>query len=106
MKNVDSIPNVGDIDISELNNKEAIKVMKLIYNFQEIIVDATNKNEPSILARFLIDLAKAYSSFYNEYKIMSVVESEKNARIYLTYMVGLILKIGMNLLGIEMPDKM
>ena len=70
--------------------------MKLIYNFQETIVDATNKNEPSILARFLIDLAKAYSSFYNEYKIMSEVESEKNARIYLTYMVGLILKIAMN----------
>ena len=106
LKNVDSIPNVGDIDISELNNKEAIKVMKLIYNFQDTIVDATNKNEPSILARFLIDLAKAYSSFYNEYKIMSEVESEKNARIYLTYMVGLILKIGMNLLGIEMPNKM
>ena len=106
LKNVDSIPNVGDIDISELNNKEAIKVMKLIYNFQDTIVDATNKNEPSILARFLIDLAKAYSSFYNEYKIMSEVESEKNARIYLTYMVGLILKIGINLLGIEMPDRM
>ena len=106
LKNVDSIPNVGDIDISELNNKEAIKVMKLIYNFQDTIVDATNKNEPSILARFLIDLAKAYSSFYNEYKIMSEVESEKNARIYLTYMVGLILKIAMNLLGIEMPDRM
>lgn len=106
LKNVDNIPHVENIDVAELNNKEAIKVIKLIYNFQETIVDATNKNEPSILARFLIDLAKAYSSFYNEYKIMSEVESEKNARIYLTYMVGLILKIGMNLLGIEMPDKM
>ena len=106
LRNVDSIPQIENIDVSELKNKEAIKVMKLIYNFQDTIVDATNKNEPSILARFLIDLAKAYSSFYNEYKIMSEVESEKNARIYLTYMVGLILKIGMNLLGIEMPNKM
>ena len=106
LKNIDSIPCVEKIELAELNNKEAIKVMKLIYNFQETIVDATNKNEPSILARFLIDLAKAYSSFYNEYKIMSEIEAEKNARIYLTYMVGLILKTGMNLLGIEMPDKM
>ena len=106
LKNVDNIPNVDNIDFNQLNNNEAIKVIKLIYNFQETIIEATNKNEPSILARFLIDLAKAYSNFYNEYKIMSDLEEEKNARIYLTYMVGLILKIGMNLLGIEMPDKM
>lgn len=106
LKNVDNIPNVDNIDFNQLNNDEAVRVVKLIYNFQEIVVEATNKNEPSILARFLIDLAKAYSNFYNEYKIMSDLEEERNARIYLTYMVGLVLKIGMNLLGIEMPDKM
>ena len=106
LKNVDKIPHVDNIDLKQINKNEAIKVVKLIYNFQEIIVEATNKNEPSILARFLIDLAKAYSNFYNEYKIMSDLEEEKNARVYLTYMVGLTLKIGMNLLGIEMPDKM
>ena len=106
LNNVDELPNIGDIDIKQLNNKEAVKVIKLIYNFQETIIDATNKNEPSILARYLIDLSKAYSSFYNEYKIMSDEINEKRARVYLTYMTGLILKIGMNLLGIEMPDKM
>lgn len=106
LRNSINIPNVRNIDIKELNNKEAIKVIKLIYSFQDTVIEATNKNEPSILARYLIDLAKAYSSFYNEYKIMSDIETEKNARLYLTYMVGLVLKIGMNLLGIEMPDKM
>ena len=106
LKNVDTIPHIDNVNVKYLNNKEAIKVVKLIYNFQETIIEATNKNEPSILARFLIDLSKAYSSFYNEYKIMSDLEEEKNARIYLTYMVGLILKVGMNLLGIDMPDKM
>ena len=106
LKNVGNLPNVDNIDTSKLNNKEAIKVIKLVYNFQETIIEAVNKNEPSILARYLLDLAKSYSSFYNEYKIISDVEEEKNARIYLTYMTGLILKNGMNLLGIEMPDKM
>ena len=106
LRNIKNIPSIEDIELEQLNNKEAIKIIKLAYNFQETIIDATNKNEPSILARFLIDLAKVYSSFYNEYKIMSEIEAEKNARIYLTYMVGLILKIGMNLLGIQMPDKM
>lgn len=106
LSNVNSLPNIEDINLDVLNNKEGIKVIKLIYNFQEVIIEATNKNEPSILARYLLDLSKAYSVFYNEYKIISDVKEEKEARIYLTYMTGLILKIGMNLLEIEMPDKM
>lgn len=106
LNNVEELPDVQNIDIEQLKSKEAIRVIKLIYNFKENIVEATKKNEPSILARFLLDLAKAYSGFYNEYKIMSEIEEEKNARVYLTYMTGLILKIGAKLLGIEMPDKM
>lgn len=106
LNNINTLPKVQEIDLKQLENKEALRVIKLIYNFQETIIEATNKNEPSILARFLIDLAKAYSGFYNEYKIMSDDINEKNARIYLTYITGLILKSGMNLLGIEMPDKM
>ncbi len=103
---IDNIPNVKEIDINQLNNKEALRIIKLIYNFQETIIEATNKNEPSILARYLIDLAKAYSSFYNEYKVMSQKKEERDARVFLTYVTGLVLKIGMNLLGIEMPDRM
>ena len=106
LKNIDNIPTIENIDIKQLNNQEAIKVIKLIYNFQETIIDATNKNEPSILARYLLDLSKAYSSFYNEYKIVSEIKEEKDARMYLTYITGLVLKIGMDLLGIQMPDKM
>lgn len=106
LSNVEKLPSIEDINIEQLNNKEAIKIIKSIYNFQETVYEATEKNEPSILARYLIDLSKAYSSFYNEYKIMSDDIDEKNARVYLTYITGLILKIGMNLLGISMPDKM
>lgn len=106
LNNIDKLPNIQEIDTKQLDNKEAVRVIKLVYNFQETIIDAANKNEPSIIARYLIDLAKAYSSFYNEYKIISEIEDEKNARVYLTYVTGLILKIGMNLLGIEMPNKM
>jgi len=106
LRNVDNVPTLEKVNIEELSSKEAVKVIKLIYNFQDIILQATEKNEPSIVARYAIEIAKSYSSFYNEYKIMSDIEEEKNARIYLTYATGLILKIAMNLLGIEMPDKM
>lgn len=106
IKNLQQMPTANEVDINKLNNKEAIKIIKLIYNFQDTIIQATSKNEPSILARYLIDLSKAYSSFYNEYKIMADDIQDRNARIYVTYITGLVLKIGMSLLGIEMPDKM
>ena len=107
LKNIEKIPNINDICIEELTNKETFKILKLIYNFQDTIITATEKNEPSILARYVLELSKAYSGFYNEYKILTISnEKEKNARVYLTYITGLILKEGMALLGIEMPDKM
>ena len=81
-------------------------IIKLLYNFEETLIQVTKKEEPSILARYLIDLAKAFSSFYNENKIIIEDKEIQDARVYLTYAVGEVLKIGANLLGIQMPNKM
>ena len=62
--------------------------------------------EPYILARYLISLAQAFSSFYNENKIIGEEQQTQDARLYLTYATGIILKRGANLLGIQMPEKM
>ena len=78
----------------------------MIYNFEDILIQVTDKNEPSMLARYLIELAKAYSSFYNENKIIADDKDVQDARVYLTYAVSQVLKQGANLLGIEMPEKM
>ena len=64
------------------------------------------KNEPSILARYLIDLAGSYSNFYNENKIIDEDKDVQNARVYLSYAVGTVLKTGASLLGLEMPNRM
>ena len=100
------IPSYDEINISNLNDEYSLKIIKLAYNFKDILNQVVNKNEPSILARYLIDLAKAFSSFYNECKIIDEDIETRKARVYLTYVTGLILKVGMNLLGIQMPDKM
>ena len=80
--------------------------MKLIYQFEDTLIQVTDKNEPYILSRYLIDVAKAYSNFYNENKIIGEDKALQNARVYLTYAVGKVLETGASLLGIEMPDKM
>lgn len=106
LKNVENIPNINDIDITVLTDEDSINVIKKIYHYQSVIETVIEKNEPSILARYLLDFSKAYSTFYNNNKIIVQDEKIKNTRIYLTYMVGIVLKSGMKLLGIQMPDQM
>jgi len=99
-------PEITDVDFSKLSEVEAINTLKLIYQFNDVIKNAADKNEPSILARYLIDLSQSFSTFYNEHKIITEEKDIQNARLYLTYAVGTVLKTGVELLGMEMPNKM
>lgn len=100
------LPKIDEIKIEKLVDEYSLTILKLIYNFEDVLIQVTDKNEPSILARYLIDLAKAYSSFYNENKIIVEDKDIQNARVYLTYATSEVLKQGANLLGIQMPEKM
>ena len=99
------IMNKDLVDTAELE-KNGMELIKQIYIFGDIIKQAVDKNEPSIISRYLIDIAKLYSSFYNDNKIIVEDEKIRNTRLCLTYMVGNVLKIGTSLLGMEMPDRM
>ena len=99
------IPDINNIDINIIKD-EASEILKILYNFNEILNSVVDKNEPSILARYLMNLAQQYSSFYNEYKILDDNTQIRNARLAITYMVGIVLKKGANLLGMNMPNKM
>ena len=100
------IPKYEEINTEKLQDKESIKIIKNLYKFNNILNQMIEKNEPSILARYLIELAQNYSNFYNENKILTEEKEVQDARIYLTYAVGNILKTGASLLGIGMPNKM
>ena len=100
------VPEIKEINTNLLQDEYSIRLIKLIYELEDVLVQVTDKNEPSILSRYLIDVAKTYSNFYNENKIINEDKNLQNARVYLTYSVGKILKIGAGLLGIEMPDRM
>lgn len=106
LNNSNGVKDVKEIDFSVLTDKESLEVVKKIYEFNNVIENSVDKNEPSLLARYLLELAKNYSTFYNNNKILVEDEKIKDARVFLTYSVGIVLKIGMKLLGIEMPDKM
>lgn len=100
------VPNLENINCGKLQEKEAIETLKLLYNFNETVQVAAEKNEPSIIARYLINVAQSFSTFYNEHKIITEDKAIQDARLALTYAVGTVLEIGVKLLGMEMPEKM
>lgn len=100
------IPELKNIDFSKLEDEKSINVIKQIYNFSDVIKQAAEKYEPYIVARYLIELAQSFSSFYNENKIIGEEKAVQDARLYLTYATGIVLKSGAALLGIQMPDRM
>lgn len=103
---VEKLPDINEIDFAALTDNASVKTLKSIYAFEDVLETAAEKNEPAILSRYLIELSQCYSNFYNENKVLVEDEKVKNARVYLTYAVGTVLKTGASLLGIEMPNKM
>ena len=100
------MPSFDEVKFDKLQDKQSLNVIKNLYKFEDILQVVIEKNEPSILARYLIDLAGSYSNFYNENKIIDEDRDVQNARVYLSYAVGTVLKTGASLLGLEMPNRM
>ena len=94
------------IQYEKLNDAESIEVVKMLAKFNEVLISATEKNEPSFISRYLIDLAQAFSRFYNEHHIICEDKETQNARLALTKVTGTTIKTGLSLLGIQCPDKM
>ncbi len=106
LKKAGYIPELKDVDAQELNDEGAINIIKILYSFDDVIKQAAEKNEPYVIARYLINLAQAFSSYYNDHKIIVDDKKIQNSRLYITYGVNLVLKTGAMLLGMKMPERM
>ncbi|MBO5530587.1 MAG: arginine--tRNA ligase [Bacilli bacterium] len=106
LRKLDKEVLINDVKYDKLRNDLSYDLVKQIYNFNDVLKEVVDKNEPYILSRYLIKLAQTYSDYYNTYKILSDDIDERNSRVYLISIVANILKTGCKLLGIEMPEKM
>ena len=106
LEKANKVPNIQNVKIELLKDNASIYLIKEMYNFENIVKQSAEKNEPYIISRYLINIAKAFSSFYNDNKIICDDADLQNARVYLTYCTNVILKTGASLLGIQMPNKM
>ena len=77
----------------------------MILRFPEIVVRAAESYKPSILADYLYELASAYSTFYQNVPFLKAPEGVRESRVRLCTVVAKLLRQGLNLLGIETPDR-
>lgn len=94
------------IDYSVITEPDAIDLLKELSRFPEVITDAAEKYEPSIVARFAVDVAQAFNKFYNSTRIHVPEEHIKQARVMLAYLTKNTLHDALELLGIRAPEAM
>lgn len=94
------------VDYSLITEQDAIELLKEINRFPDVVKDAADKYEPSIVARFAVDVAQAFNKFYNSTRINVDDAALKNARVMLTYLTKNTISEALNLLGIEAPEAM
>ncbi len=93
-------------EIPELCAQE-IELVKAIATLPEVVKGAADKYEPSLIARFAVDVAQKFNKFYFDCKILAAEEEKsKNFRLALTNATLQALKNAFALLGIGIPDKM
>lgn len=97
---------LGQIDCSYLTGDAAFELLKLIYRLPETVVKAGEEYEPSVVTRHIVDIAQAFNKFYHDEHILVENESEKNAKLMLTYAAKQAIKNGLGLLGMKAPERM
>lgn len=105
LRSIDHDAN-ATIDYSLLLDEEAIALLKEINRFPQVVKDAAEKYEPSVVARFAMDVAQSFSRFYNADRVNVEDAALRNARAKLVDMTKHTLKDALDLLGIQCPEQM
>lgn len=94
------------IQYDDLTDDVTYSLIKVLNGYEEAILNAAEKYEPSIVARYIISLSTAFNKFYHECPILQAGEETKQARLYITNLVQMVLKDACGLLGMECPEEM
>jgi arginyl-tRNA synthetase len=82
-------------------------IVRLLYDFPAVVADAGNNLSPAIIAGYCYELAKEYNQFYQEIPVLKEPDPLKiSFRLALSGFAGNVLRRGMGLLGIRVPEKM
>ncbi len=94
------------VDYSLLKDELELKLISLLSKFPDKVDEAANNYKPSLIATYLIELSQTFNSFYVKLPVLKAEKDVREARLSLIMCVKQVLKNGLNLLGIEAPDRM
>ena len=106
LRKADKTIEVGEVDFEALTDDVTYNLVKVLVGYEDAVINAAEKNEPSVVARYVISLATAFNKFYHDCTILQAEEKEKKARLLLTDVVQKILCEACGLLGMECPEEM
>jgi arginyl-tRNA synthetase len=95
--------NYGNIKAEE----KEINLIRLLRRFTDTVSEAADSYSPALVANYCYELSKEYNQFYHDFSILGEPDpARRNFRLALSKVTSSILCSGMNLLGIEMPERM
>ena len=94
------------LDMNYVTSDTAYELTKLIYRFPDVVKEAAEKYEPSVITRHIIDIAQYFNRFYHDEHILVENEAEKQAKLAVVYAAKQTIANGLALLGIAAPEKM
>ena len=106
LRKADKTVEAGEVDYSALTDDVTYNLVKVLAGYEDAVINAAEKNEPSVVARYVISLATAFNKFYHDCTILRAKENEKKARLILTDIAQKILCEACGLLGMECPEEM
>jgi arginyl-tRNA synthetase len=103
---LDTDPVNAELRNGEMNEKEKVLV-RILYFYPETVQMAGQERNPALIANYCYDLAREFNQFYHDYSINSAETEElRKFRLLLSKTVARTLASGMDLLGIEVPERM
>ncbi len=93
-------------DYTGLTDDHAQELLRQMSRFPEAVLDAADKNEPSMVTRAVTEIAQAYNKFYYENRILDAEPGVREARVSLTRAARDVIKTGLYLIGMEAPERM
>lgn len=88
-----------------LSDPESWEIIKLLQDFSRVVKRAAENYDPSLIAKYAINLAQAFNKYYAHTRILDE-SPERDSRLALSYSTAVVLKEALRLLGVEAPEKM
>ncbi|MDR1160118.1 MAG: arginine--tRNA ligase [Syntrophomonadaceae bacterium] len=100
------IPKWDEIDVAYLKEEAEKEILRKIADFPEEIETAAQSCAPHRIARYVLDLAGLFHSYYNHYRVLNDDADLQNARLLLLYVIKVTIYNALQIIGVDAPEQM